>query len=71
MSKLSHARDLLQLLPNVDVSQAEQEEESRQLERRIQRKKQLIQAFKIQMGEMNAEANEHPAPLAADAVMRG
>ena len=71
MSKLSHARDLLQLLPNVDVSQAEQEEESRQLERRIQRKKQLIQAYKIQMGEMSAEANGHPAPLAADAVMRG
>lgn len=56
MNKLTQARDLLQLLPNVDVSQAEQEAESRSLDVIIARKKKLIETFQIRQRAAAAAA---------------
>jgi hypothetical protein len=47
VQKLTSARDLLQLLPNIDVSYAEQMEESRRLELVLQRKRALLDAYNI------------------------
>ena len=48
IARLTSARDLLQLLPNIDVSQSEQEEESRRMDSILQRKRALLDKLRIQ-----------------------
>lgn len=62
-TKLAHARDLLQLLPNVDVATSEQEEEVRKLDAIIARKRALIEAFKIEEAAANAAAANAATPI--------
>ena len=63
--KLSHARDLLHLLPNIDVSQSEQEEETKRLDDMIQRKRQLIQAYNIREQQQQQQQEAAHATAAA------
>lgn len=61
MQKFALARDLLSLLPNIDVSQSEQLAEAAKLDEIIARKRKLIDAYRIaqaqrQMQQTNTTA---------------
>lgn len=71
VQKFALARDLLSLLPNIEVSQSEQLAENAKLDEIIARKRKLVAAYKIQMQHQQQQVSTEEKSNSDDQVMSG